>query len=137
MVDEATERIDKNAWTARQRRYLELAAKDPKVARVLVNWVIKKALCKEVKGDRSWLHKVRPWWGHDRHFHVRLHCPPDSAHCKGQRVIPEKDDCGRERWFSRAAVKARQKQAQAKPKGTKKPKKPKVIPSRCRKLLSP
>jgi penicillin-insensitive murein endopeptidase len=21
---------------------------------------------------------VRPWWGHDYHFHVRLRCPGDS-----------------------------------------------------------
>ena len=24
---------------------------------------------------RAWLHKVRPFWGHQYHFHVRLACP--------------------------------------------------------------
>ena len=35
-------------------------------------------------GDRAWLEKVRPWWGHDYHFHVRLRCPGDSPECKSQ-----------------------------------------------------
>ena len=32
--------------------------------------------------DRDWLSKVRPWYGHAEHFHVRLACPADSAECK-------------------------------------------------------
>jgi penicillin-insensitive murein endopeptidase len=42
----------------------------------------RKALCRETTGDRKWLGKVRPWWGHDYHFHVRLLCPADSAECE-------------------------------------------------------
>jgi Penicillin-insensitive murein endopeptidase len=52
---------------------------------------IKKALCRETTGDRTWLHKVRPWWGHDYHFHVRLFCPADSAECEQQDPPPPGD----------------------------------------------
>ena len=43
---------------------------DPLVQRIFVNAAIKKALCREAGDDRAWLEKVRPWWGHDYHFHV-------------------------------------------------------------------
>ncbi len=52
--------------------------------RIFVNAAIKKALCREAKGDRSWLAKIRPWYGHDYHFHIRMRCPPGSSECKGQ-----------------------------------------------------
>ena len=53
--------------------------------RIFVNAAIKKALCREAGSDRGWLAKVRPWWGHDYHFHVRISCPADSAHCEPQQ----------------------------------------------------
>ena len=52
--------------------------------RIFVNAAIKKALCREAKGDRSWLSKVRPWYGHDYHFHIRMRCPSGATECKGQ-----------------------------------------------------
>ena len=30
---------------------------------------------REGGGVRDWLHKVRPMWGHNYHFHVRVFCP--------------------------------------------------------------
>ena len=60
------------------------AAQEPSVQRIFVNAAIKKALCREAKGDRSWLSKIRPWWGHDYHFHIRIGCPPGSSDCKPQ-----------------------------------------------------
>ena len=51
---------------------------------MLANPAIKKALCRDVKGDRSWLHKIRPVYGHNYHFHVRIGCPKDSPDCKAQ-----------------------------------------------------
>ena len=63
-------------WRPEHRRLLELAARDPAVDRIFVNPAIKRALCREVTGDRGWLHRIRPWFGHDYHFHVRLACPP-------------------------------------------------------------
>ena len=40
---------------------------------------IKKALCREAGKDRTFLRKVRPWWGHNYHFHVRIGCQPGST----------------------------------------------------------
>jgi len=80
-------------WGARQLKLLALAASDPRVERVFVHPVLKRALCEKVKGDRSWLHRIRPWWGHDEHFHVRLKCPADDAGCLPQDPIAEGDGC--------------------------------------------
>jgi murein endopeptidase len=73
------------------------------VGRVCVNAAIKKALCREAGSDRAWLEKVRPWWGHDYHFHVRLRCPGDSPECKPQPPAPGGDGRGKDLnyWFSR------------------------------------
>ena len=42
---------------------IRVAAQEPTVQRIFVNAAIKKALCREAKGDRGWLSKVRPMWG--------------------------------------------------------------------------
>jgi len=76
--------IDPKAWTPQHWKVIRDAAMEPAVQRIFVNAAIKKALCREAKGDRSWLEKVRPWFGHDYHFHIRLRCPPGATECKGQ-----------------------------------------------------
>jgi penicillin-insensitive murein endopeptidase len=70
---------------------LRLATEDPRVDRIFVHPTIKAALCR--MPDRSWLHKIRPWYGHDEHFHVRLACPADSPDCTGQAPVPSGDGC--------------------------------------------
>ena len=86
--------VDPKRFTSRQVTLLRLAATDPKVERIFVNPVIKAALCRAPgAGDRSWLHKLRPWFGHDDHFHVRLECPADSPDCEPQAPIPPGDGC--------------------------------------------
>lgn len=90
-------------WAPTHHAMLKLAAKDPEVARIFVNPAIKKALCEqEPPGDREWLRSIRPWWGHDSHFHVRLVCPPGSTDCADQVPPPPGDGCGAELdwWFS-------------------------------------
>jgi penicillin-insensitive murein DD-endopeptidase len=73
---------------------LRLAASDPRVDRIFVNPVIKAALCRGMAGgDRAWLQRLRPWWGHDDHFHVRLSCPAGSPDCEPQAAIPPGDGC--------------------------------------------
>nr|WP_277949407.1 penicillin-insensitive murein endopeptidase [Chromatium okenii] len=70
-------------WGADQQFLIETAARQRTVERIFVNPAIKQALCQHaMPNDRSWLHKVRPWKGHDAHFHVRLVCPPGSPHCE-------------------------------------------------------
>ncbi len=61
--------------------------------RIFVNPAIKKALCREAKGDRSWLSKVRPFYGHDYHFHIRITCPEGDKQCKPQPAPSESEGC--------------------------------------------
>ena len=129
LVD-GSERIERSVFGRRHIELLRAAAEAPEVARVFVGWVIKRELCKVVEGDRSWLRKIRPWWGHTRHFHVRLRCPPGSPQCRDQKEPAAGDGCGQEVWFSRAAVAKR-----AKKKSKKKKKARRTLPERCRALL--
>jgi len=97
--------VDPKVWTAAHGALIRAAAEDPKVQRVFVNAAIKKALCREAGGEGDWLNKVRPYWGHDYHFHVRLVCPPDSPECKPQDPVPPGEGCGKELdWWFRDAV---------------------------------
>ena len=97
-------------WSSRVPRMLELAATDERVARIFVHPVIKRELCEETKGERSWLQKLRPWWGHDSHFHVRLHCPKNSPDCEAQAALPKGDGCAElEWWFDKEAQADRKK----------------------------
>ena len=74
-----------------------LAASDSRVERIFVAPGIKKTLCDVYQGhDRSWLQKIRPWYGHRGHMHVRLGCPLDSPLCVKQAVAPKGDGCGDE-----------------------------------------
>jgi len=75
--------VDHNVWTSAYTEVVKTAAEDPSVTRIFVNAAIKKEMCSEAGTDRRWLAKVRPWWGHSEHFHVRLACP-DYRECKGQ-----------------------------------------------------
>jgi penicillin-insensitive murein endopeptidase len=98
MVDDArkrpTARFDK-----RVVRLLAAAAADARVDRIFVNPILKQALCATQKGERAWLRKIRPWWGHHDHFHVRLACPPDSPACEPQPALPDGDGCGELDWW--------------------------------------
>jgi len=86
--------VDPNIWTPGHVGIIKAAAEDPRVERILVNAAIKKALCRDARGDRSWLHKVRPWYWHNYHFHVRLGCPKDSTSCKPQPPVSAGEGCG-------------------------------------------
>lgn len=101
MVNQQSQRVFPDRFGPRQRRLLQLAATSPTVARVFVNPAIKLALCEAERGDRSWLHKVRPWAGHDSHFHVRMNCPTGATACVSQDPIPPGDGCGQDllSWF--------------------------------------
>ncbi|HSV29645.1 MAG TPA: penicillin-insensitive murein endopeptidase, partial [Candidatus Omnitrophota bacterium] len=88
--------VNGSTWSAAHLRLLEIAATTPEVDRIFVNPAIKAAACREATGDRAWLGKLRPWWGHDEHFHVRLACPAGDAGCVPQAPVPEGDGCGGE-----------------------------------------
>ena len=82
-----------NNWTPQHEAILKAAASDPRVARIFVFPGAKVAMCNSATGDRSWLRKIRPWWGHHYHFHVRLNCPAGDATCTNQAPPPAGDGC--------------------------------------------
>jgi len=96
--------VNPKVWTEAHVRLLKRAASYRTVERVLVHPAIKKAVCEASKGekDRVWLSKIRPYWGHYFHFHIRIACPKGSAGCEGQPPVHHDDDgCGAEltRWL--------------------------------------
>ncbi len=86
--------MNRSLWGAQQVALLHQFAADSRVERIFVNPVIKRDLCESVTVDRAWLRKIRPWWGHAAHFHVRLSCPPGDRDCLPREPIPEGDGCG-------------------------------------------
>lgn len=126
------------AWRPEHHALIRQAALDPAVARIFVNAAIKRAMCEaEPKSgsgfDRDWLRKVRAWWGHDSHFHVRLNCPNDATECTDQDPPAAGDGCGEELtwWFTDEAL------------HPKPPDKPPVeltlddLPEACRAMVQP
>lgn len=93
--------VDDKVFKPGHVRLLKRAAEYKEVERILVHPAIKKALCDKATGDRTWLAKVRPYWGHHYHFHVRIGCPPGSANCRPQAATTGDDGCGKEidYWF--------------------------------------
>lgn len=86
-------------WTKQHHNIIRAAASDPRTARIFVFPGAKVQMCKDEKGDRAWLNKVRPWWGHHYHFHVRLACPAGATNCQNQAPPPPGDGCkDAERW---------------------------------------
>lgn len=72
-------------WDRQHYLLMRHAAMDPRVDRIFVAAAVKVAMCNSTpKNDRAWLQKIRPWFGHNFHFHVRLKCPPGSPLCKTQ-----------------------------------------------------
>lgn len=82
-----------SSWTPQHEAILKAAASDPRVARIFLFPGAKVEMCKNATGDRSWLRKIRPWWGHHYHFHVRLNCPAGTAGCEDQAPPPPGDGC--------------------------------------------
>lgn len=128
--------IDRDQFGKKQVDLLRLAASDGHVDRIFVHPTIKRALCQGFgganDGDRGWLHKIRAWYGHDEHFHVRLSCPPDSPECVGQAPVPPGDGCDAslDWWFARPPE-VIPLPAVPKPKPPRPP-----LPKACKALLS-
>ena len=80
-------------WTRQHHEVIKAAAEDPRTARIFVFPGAKVRMCKEETGDRSYLRKIRPWYGHHYHFHVRLSCPRGAKNCQNQTPPPAGDGC--------------------------------------------
>ena len=130
--------VDPNVWTPAHTAIIKAAAEEPEVERIFVNAAIKKALCREAGDDRAWLNKVRQYWQHDYHFHVRIHCPADSPDCKPQPAVPAGDGCGKDLdwWFTDAVLHPKPQP----PPTTPPPPRPQVtlndLPPACRQVLN-
>jgi penicillin-insensitive murein endopeptidase len=130
--------VDPKIWTKGQEAILRTAANYPQVERIFVHPGIKKKLCETVTGDRTWLAKIRPYWGHNYHFHMRIKCPAGASNCKGQEGINMNDDgCGKALawWFTDEPWKKPKKDP------NKKPVKPKIValkdlPPACAQVLA-
>ena len=128
--------IDPSAWTPNHLAVIRAAAQEPSVQRIFVNAAIKKALCREARGDRSWLHKVRPMYGHDYHFHIRIKCPPGASGCESQPEPSASEGCkpaDLAYWFKDSIIHPKP------PKVSPKPKPPMTLaqlPAACRQVLA-
>lgn len=80
-------------WTAQHHAIIRQAAKDKRTARIFVFPGAKVKMCNDEKGNRAYLRKIRPWFGHHYHFHVRLKCPKGSRGCVNQDPPPKGDGC--------------------------------------------
>jgi len=128
--------IDPGVWTPNHLGVIRDAAQEPGVQRIFVNAAIKKALCREAKGDRGWLSKIRPMYGHDYHFHIRIKCPSGSAECESQPEPADGEGCSTADlayWFQDSVIH---------PKPSPEPPKPKPpmtmaqLPAACRQVLA-
>ena len=83
------------------------------------------------------MRKIRPWWGHDAHFHVRLACPGVEAGCFDQAPPPAGPGCGKALawWFSDEALNPKPKKPAGKPKKKRGPLRLADLPAACGAVL--
>lgn len=126
VVDYKAKEVNQN-WTSDQATLIRLAAEDQRVARIFVNPAIKVKLCESTRGDRTWLRKIRPWYGHRAHMHVRLKCPKGSMNCKDQFPVAKGDGCDSTlyAWFKPKKTSQKTKRPHSKP----------ALPKQCQKIL--
>ena len=127
--------VDMKLWTPWHTKLIKRAASYREVERIFVHPAIKQVLCEQAGTDRAWLSKVRPWWGHYYHFHVRIACPGGDPYCQTQSPVSGGDGCGTELddWFKKL------RQAEPQSPGTAPTKPPLTLddlPSQCRTVLA-
>jgi len=137
--------VDPKVWTEAHGRLILRAASYSQVERVLVHPAIKKALCENKAFPRTYLNKVRPYWGHHYHMHIRMFCPKDSPACTPQGHVGSDDGCGKEvdDWIKLMkriyAPRPKPDPEIAKPKPKPQPKKPEItladLPAACKLVI--
>ncbi len=109
--------VDRSKWTPAHMAMLREIASQPEVERIFVNAAIKKEICRDAQGDRSWLSKMRPMYEHNYHFHIRLACPAGQASCVRQDPPPSGDSCDASlAWWFKDSVLHPRPDPNAKPK---------------------
>ncbi|NVK40127.1 MAG: penicillin-insensitive murein endopeptidase [Oceanospirillaceae bacterium] len=134
LADARKHSLIRENWNGKVPRILRLASEDPRVERIFVHPTIKRELCNNAGSDNAWLSKIRPWWGHNYHFHVRLACPEGDASCVPQAPV-RNEPCGADLdwWFSDEfyAMLNGTAPAKEKPEPTEKP----PMPQQCAQVL--
>jgi penicillin-insensitive murein endopeptidase len=134
-VRAADERHVNGNWTPSHAYILEAAARDRRVNRIFVTGPVKLRMCADARTrDRAWLRKIRPWWNHHDHFHVRLNCPAGAVGCKDPDPIPPGDGCAEAVWWVTDAL------LPPDPNAPKPPPKPELrladLPPQCAEVLA-
>jgi penicillin-insensitive murein DD-endopeptidase len=131
--------VNTDVWTPNHTRLIRHAAQDARVHRIFVNPAIKRGMCRDAGADRAWLAKVRPMWGHNFHFHIRMGCPDGSTTCQEQDSPPDGDGCGKELtdWLEtqRKAIFAPRQPGGGTPAKPKPPMSVDALPAECRQVL--
>ncbi|MBL4806597.1 MAG: penicillin-insensitive murein endopeptidase [Rhodobacteraceae bacterium] len=126
-------------WTPQHMAVLRAAASDPAVARIFITGAAKIQMCNDTApDDRAWLRKIRPWWGHHFHFHVRLNCPRGSGRCENQAAIPAGDGCEEALWWVTDAIVPPPPDPNAPPAPAPEPRSELTLadlPNQCRRVL--
>jgi penicillin-insensitive murein endopeptidase len=92
-------------WTPSHAAILEAAARDPRVNRIFITAPVKLEMCANAgPGDAAWLRKIRPWWDHVDHLHIRLNCPRGAPGCVDQDPLPPGDGCKDAIWWVTEAL---------------------------------
>jgi len=141
LAQEFGQNVIRKNWKPGYVTLIRRAASDPRTARIFVHPAVKRALCEGAGSDRAWLRKIRPWWKHNFHFHVRLKCPSGYEGCKDQKPPPPGDGCGPQlKDWMKLLAKA-EKASKVKPKPPKKKPPPRKelrmadLPPSCRAVL--
>lgn len=97
--------VDPKVWTPAHAKLIARAASFSDVERLFVHPGIKRAMCDAYGGNAanaSWLGKVRPYYGHHYHFHIRMKCPAGSPNCRKQNPVPAGSGCDKslDWWFT-------------------------------------
>jgi len=88
-----------------QIKLIRFFANETSVERIFINPTFKKQLCTNngpLRLSFEQQRKMRAWWGHDDHIHVRMKCPTENTNCVVQKPIPAGDGCGDDLnwWFT-------------------------------------
>ena len=134
-VRSADQRHMNGNWTPSHAALLRAAARDQAVERIFITPPAKLAMCAATPpSDRAWLRKIRPWWGHNDHIHVRLNCPKGARGCVQPDPLPAGDGCADAVWWVTEALEPPD------PKAPKTPPRPPLtladLPPQCAAVLS-
>ncbi|MEM9968441.1 MAG: penicillin-insensitive murein endopeptidase [Pseudomonadota bacterium] len=124
-------------WTKQHHEILKAAAKDPRVARIFVFPGAKVQMCADETEERGYLRKIRPWWGHHYHFHIRISCPRGMRACINQDPPPPGDGCAEAKEWQRNILNPPKPKKNA-PKVTATPRRELVLadlPAQCNPVL--